>query len=77
MTFDLDMVIKAAWLLAVVVWLMGSFTNKATARRQSLGSRLLEIAPLLLGVLLLRTDRTLFRLLMVRFVPDTNFWTGG
>ncbi len=74
MAFDLDTVIEAAWLVAVVIWLAGSFTNKATVRRQSLGSRLLEIAPLLLGVVLLRTDRTLFRLLAVRFVPDTEGW---
>ena len=68
------MVIEAAWVVAVVVWLLGSLTTKATVRRQTAGSRLLEIAPLLLGVVLLRTDRTIFRLLAVRFVPSTADW---
>jgi protein-S-isoprenylcysteine O-methyltransferase Ste14 len=74
MVFDSGTMIEVAWTVAILVWLAGSLTTKATVRRQSAGSRLLEIAPLLLGVVLVRTNRTLFRLLAVRFVPATADW---
>jgi protein-S-isoprenylcysteine O-methyltransferase Ste14 len=68
------MVIGVAWIAAAVVWLVGSMKAKATVRAQSAGSRLAELAPLLLGFVLLRTDRTLFHMLAVRFVPATAGW---
>jgi protein-S-isoprenylcysteine O-methyltransferase Ste14 len=74
MTLGAGAVIVVAWVVAVVVWLIGSVMNKATVRRQSLGSRLVEMAPLVLGVILLRGDPYLFRTLAVRFLPDTAAW---
>ncbi len=68
-------VVAAAWIVAAVVWLVGSVMTKAAVRSQSTGSRLAEVAPLLLGFVLLRGgDPTLFRMLAVRFVPDTEGW---
>jgi len=74
MMLDSRLVIIAAWLAAVIFWLVGTIKTKATVRRQTLSSRLLEIAPLVLGIVLLRTDRTLFHLMAVRFVPATAGW---
>ena len=74
MVLDSGTVITIAWVAAVLVWLAGSLMTKTTVRSQTAGSRLLEIAPLLVGVVLLRADRTLFRMLSVRFVPATAGW---
>jgi len=67
-------VIAVAWIAALIVWLLGSMTAKATVRSQSVTSRLLELAPILIGVLILRGDRFLLRSLSARFVPATPTW---
>jgi protein-S-isoprenylcysteine O-methyltransferase Ste14 len=67
-------VITAAWITALVVWIIGAFTTKATIRRQSIGSRLLEMSPLIVGYLLLRGTPSLLYWTSTRFVPPTFEW---
>lgn len=74
MMLNSRLVIIGAWLVAVIFWLVGTIKTKATVRQQTLGSRLVEVSPLVLGIVLLRTDRELFHWLAVRFVPATAVW---
>jgi len=74
MPFTSGTVIAVAWIAALIVWLIGSMTTKATVRSQSGTSRLLELAPILIGVLILRGNRFLLRSLSARFVPATPLW---
>jgi len=43
---------ECVWGLTVLVWLVGIFISKRTARRTSLSSRLLLLAPILIGYVL-------------------------
>jgi protein-S-isoprenylcysteine O-methyltransferase Ste14 len=74
MTIEPGSVIEFAWITVAVVWLAGMFVNKQTVKRQSIWSRLLEMLPLLLGVILLRGDYSLALWATTRFVPDTFGW---
>jgi protein-S-isoprenylcysteine O-methyltransferase Ste14 len=76
MTWGLGGVIAAAWIAAGLVWLIGSFSTKRTVRSQSAGSRLLEIAPVGVAVVLLRMNPGLTEWLALRFVPNTLEWQG-
>jgi protein-S-isoprenylcysteine O-methyltransferase Ste14 len=74
MTWGLGTVVAGAWIAAAVVWIIAGFTTKVTVRRQSVGSRLLELAPVAVGFVLLRTNPGLMAWLAVRFVPHTFEW---
>jgi protein-S-isoprenylcysteine O-methyltransferase Ste14 len=56
------------------VWLTAAFATKATVRRQSVGSRLREVLPLIAAFVLLRSNPGLMEWLSVRFVPATFEW---
>jgi protein-S-isoprenylcysteine O-methyltransferase len=67
-------VVVGAWLVLALVWLIGSFATKATVRQQSAASRLLEIGPLVVGFLLLRSNANLMEWLSSRFIPRGFAW---
>lgn len=74
MDVGLDMVIYGAWVAVGLVWLIGAFTTKTTVRRQSVGSRLFEILPMVVVFALFFGNRTLLESTSVRFVPETLGW---
>jgi protein-S-isoprenylcysteine O-methyltransferase Ste14 len=71
--------IPAMWLSWVAYWWVASRHVKPTARRESVPSRLMHIAPLSLAVLLLWPERVPLSTLGERFVPLAAwpFWTGA
>jgi protein-S-isoprenylcysteine O-methyltransferase Ste14 len=74
MTWGPGGAIAAAWMAVGLVWLIASLTAKATVRAQSVGSRLLELLPVLAGFALLRINPGLAAWLAVRFVPASVGW---
>lgn len=70
--------IAAAWIVAVVVWVIGAVTTKRTTRRQSLASRLLHVAGAWTAFFLFFARRAESGLLLRRFVPHSLLvsWTG-
>jgi len=70
--------IGTAWIATLVVWLIGAFATKPTARRQPARSRLLDMAEAWIAALLLFRSRLRFGLLAWRFAPNTPLiaWTG-
>ena len=74
MTWGPGGVIAAAWIAVGVVWLIGSLAMKATVRRQSALTRLLDSAPVIAAFVLLRTNPGLNERLAVRFVPGSVGW---
>ena len=74
MTSGPGAIIAVAWIVAIAVWLIGSMTNKRTVRRQPMGTRLLEMLPLIAGLILLRANSALARWASTRFVPPTLEW---
>lgn len=68
---DLHGYIDAVWMLALVVWVAGALTTKQTARRQSPGSRLIQVSFFVLAFLLLFKDTLRVGPLAWRFVPPS------
>jgi protein-S-isoprenylcysteine O-methyltransferase len=68
----------AAWAVAGIVWLIGSFSQKRTARRQTIASRLFHTALTVLAFLLLFNRNLAFGILGRRLLPDNAIvqWTG-
>lgn len=71
-------IIGTAWILTVIVWLIGALATKPTARRQPSSSRWFDIAVAWLAALLLFRNKWQFGLLVRRFVPDSHsvLWLG-
>ena len=74
MSWGLGNVVAVAWVAFALVWLVAAFTTKATVRRQSVGSRLREVLPLVAAFALLRSNPGLMQWLSARFVPRTLEW---
>jgi protein-S-isoprenylcysteine O-methyltransferase Ste14 len=70
--------IGTAWIATVVVWLIGAFATKPTARRQPADSRLLDIGEAWMAALLLFRSRLRVGPLARRFVPNVHslVWLG-
>ncbi len=70
--------IGTAWIVTVIVWLIGAFATKPTARRQPAESRWLDIGEAWMAALLLFRNRLRFGPLERRFVPNTQsvVWLG-
>jgi len=70
--------IGMAWIVTVIVWLIGAFATKPTARRQPVESRWLDIGEAWMAALLLFRNRLRFGPLERRFVPNTHsvVWLG-
>ena len=69
----------AMWVGWVLYWLVSSRNVKATARRESLSSRLSHVVPLLLAVVLLWARRLPLPILDERFIAQAAwpFWAGA
>jgi protein-S-isoprenylcysteine O-methyltransferase Ste14 len=69
----------AMWLSWMVYWWVSSRNVKATARHESMVSRLLHIVPLLLAAFLLWANHVPIPILKVRFTPLAAwpFWVGA
>jgi protein-S-isoprenylcysteine O-methyltransferase Ste14 len=74
MTWGLGGLIAATWIAVAVVWLVSGFVTEPVVQRQSASSRLLEIAPLGVAFVLLRTSPELMQWMAARFVPGTFEW---
>jgi protein-S-isoprenylcysteine O-methyltransferase len=70
----LDSMVDGAWLLLGAVWLLGSLTNKATAKMQSATSRFIQAIPVILAFFLSFDSDTAVGPLAWRFVPATPTW---
>lgn len=70
--------IGTAWIVTLVVWLIGAFTAKRTARRQPTGSRWLDIDEAWMAALFLFWRRLQAGPLARRFVPNASLfaWLG-
>lgn len=70
--------IGTAWIVTAVVWLIGAFATKPTARRQPAESRWLDIGEAWMAALLLFRSKLQFGPLAWRFVPNaqTLVWLG-
>jgi len=79
MTFAYRYLFPCMWLSWAGYWWLLSGNVKASARRDSLPSRLLYALPLLLGILLLWVPNVPVPVLGKRFLPWTawTFWTGA
>lgn len=64
--------IEGIWIALGCVWILSAAGSKPTARRQSTGSRVGQVAILFLGSLLLTPPGSRFRILTVRFVPEAH-----
>jgi protein-S-isoprenylcysteine O-methyltransferase Ste14 len=67
------------WLIWLVYWGIAAFAAKPVRRRESVGSRISHIVPLLLGIVLLSTPWFDNTILAARFLPVsiTGFWAGA
>lgn len=70
----MDTVIEAAWIVAVVVWVVGGMMTKTTVRKQSASSTLLDILPMAVVFLLFFSNRALLEWASMRIVPATLEW---
>jgi protein-S-isoprenylcysteine O-methyltransferase Ste14 len=68
----------AMWLAWVLYWVVSAFTAKTTRRRESPGSRLSHVLPLLFGVYLVVWPRVRVPWLSVQVLPDVlaRYWLG-
>ena len=57
------------WLAWVLYWVVSAFSAKTTQRRESLGSRLSHVVPLLIGVALIVWPRVPWDWLSLRLLP--------
>src|SRR5437588_2899159 len=64
--------INDAWIAVGIIWLIGAFTAKPTARVQSASSRLLHMCVLGLAYVLLFTNVLRFGALGWRFIPASS-----
>lgn len=74
-----DIAVASLWVALGLVWLVGAITVKRTARTQSPGSRLLQIAPEIAAFLLLFGRLSWPDWLRRRFVPESALalmWLG-
>ncbi|MBZ5618161.1 MAG: isoprenylcysteine carboxylmethyltransferase family protein [Acidobacteriia bacterium] len=78
MPFDFQQGIRAAWIVVGLVWLIGAFITKRTARHQPAASLIVHICLLVLAFTLLSKDFFRRGFLRWRFVPDSDTigWTG-
>jgi protein-S-isoprenylcysteine O-methyltransferase Ste14 len=72
-------VIAGLWLGWVVSWAIASIAVKASARRETIASRLLHLVPLAVAVFLLWPAAVPIPVLRLRFVPPAAWlpWTGA
>jgi protein-S-isoprenylcysteine O-methyltransferase Ste14 len=70
----LHTVIDGAWLVLVVVWLLGSLSNKPAAQVQSALSRFLQAIPLIVALFLLFDPATAVGPLAWKLVPASPTW---
>jgi protein-S-isoprenylcysteine O-methyltransferase Ste14 len=70
--------IPGLWLLWVAGWTISAFRTKRVIRTEGIGSRLLHLIPLGLGVVLLTVPRAGGPWLAIRIYPPTlwSFWIG-
>ena len=70
---------SAMWISWIVYWIWASRNAKPTERRESLGSRLLHVVPLVLAVALLWGDRVPIAVLNERILPwaPWEFWVAA
>jgi protein-S-isoprenylcysteine O-methyltransferase Ste14 len=70
--------ISALWVAWALYWLISAISNKSTVRRESLGSRLAYVVPLLLGGVLIGWRRLPWEWLNERLWPRSlpAYWIG-
>jgi protein-S-isoprenylcysteine O-methyltransferase Ste14 len=70
--------ITALWLAWGIFWLAAAVGAKATRRRETIGSRISHMVPLVLAVILLSSDRLAGRYLGIALLPHNlvTFWLG-
>jgi protein-S-isoprenylcysteine O-methyltransferase Ste14 len=70
--------ITALWLAWGIFWLAAAVGAKATRRRETIGSRISHMVPLVLAVILLSSDRLAGRYLGIALRPHNlaTFWLG-
>jgi protein-S-isoprenylcysteine O-methyltransferase Ste14 len=66
--------ITVLWLVWLVYWCVAAIGTKATRRQESVGSRLLHIVPLAIGIVLLASPHAAAGWLAVRFLPRSLAW---
>lgn len=71
MSTDVYHLIRDVWLVGLVVWVIAAFTSKRTVRRQSIGSRLGQLALGIIAALLLFQHNLPFAFLYEPFVPHS------
>ncbi len=59
------------WILFAAYWLVSALKRKKTKQRESIGQRLVYIAPIFIAVLLLYNSRTNIGVIATYFVPHT------
>lgn len=71
MAFDPKYVIQCLWLAVGIVWLIGAFAVKQTSRRQSPGSRLVQLVLGVVAFMIGFSKRFEFGILSRPFWPDS------
>jgi protein-S-isoprenylcysteine O-methyltransferase Ste14 len=71
--------IPALWLIWLVGWAIAGWRTKPVLRAEDIGSRLLHLVPLCLGIVLLMFRRAGGPLLAMRIFPQSvwSFWAGA
>jgi len=60
-----------AWAVVITIWIVTSFTSKRTVRRQSIGSRLVQLCLVLIGALLISGKGAVAILLGWQVIPKS------
>ncbi|HTI80448.1 MAG TPA: isoprenylcysteine carboxylmethyltransferase family protein [Acetobacteraceae bacterium] len=70
--------ITALWVAFGVFWLAAAVSGKATRRRETIGSRISHMLPLMLAVILLSSSQLAGRYLVILVLPHNlvTFWLG-
>jgi len=71
MVFDPKHLIQYLWITAGIVWLIGAFAVKQTSRRQSPGSRLVQLALGAVAFMIGFSSRFQFESITRPFLPDS------
>jgi protein-S-isoprenylcysteine O-methyltransferase Ste14 len=71
---NLVLALKIAWAIFLIVWVIGAFTSKRTARRQSWKSRFGMVGIAALEYFLLSTAAQYLGFAERRFLPDSLLW---
>ena len=66
--------IPALWSAWAIYWCAAAITAKPVRRRESIGSRLSHIVPLVVGIGLMVSPRLAGTILAARFLPRTAIW---